>query len=317
MRTVLITGGAGFIGSNAANILCENGYEVTALDSLVLGRRNYLKPQVRFIEGNVENPADLDKVGPVDYIIHLAASSSAPMFMDQLPEAFRNNVMGHVHVLEHARRHGVKKLLFASTSSIYGNNPVPLHEEQPVTPPNFYAVSKHCQEELSQVFSATYGLETIAFRFMSVYGRHEEHKGRFANLVSQFLWGMEQGRSPVIYGDGSQTRDFTNVADLIQAFRLALETDRRFGFAVLNVGTAHCINMVDLVALLNDAMGTSIQPEFIVNPIATGYVQQQLADLTRIEQALGYQPQVTLEQGVRDILEYRRVNPVAPAGMSY
>lgn len=317
MSKVLITGGAGFVGSNAGAILAKQGYEVVALDNLFLGKKENVSSKVTFIEGSAENAADLDKVGPVDYVIHLAASSSAPMFVEDLAGSFQNNILGHIQVLEYARRHGVKKVLFASTSSIYGNNPIPLTEDQMVVPPNFYSVTKHCQEEASLVYSQVFGLEIIAFRFMSVYGLHEEHKGRFANLVSQFIWGMEQGKEPTIYGDGTQTRDLTNVKDLVQAFKLAMETEKKFGFTVFNVGTSHAINMIDLMKILNEAMGTNIPGQFIENPIKTGYVKQQQADLTKISTELGYKPTVTIEEGVREIVAYRKEHPVAPASLSY
>lgn len=317
MPKILITGGAGFVGSNAANTLSQQGYEVVAMDNLYLGWKDNVGEGVTFIEGDVNKIEDLEKVGPVDYIIHLAASSSAPMFVDDLAGAVVNNVQGHIKVLEYATKVGAKKVLFASTSSIYGNNPIPLTEDQRVTPPNFYSVSKHAQEEISQVYNQVHGLEIIAFRFMSVYGLHEEHKGRFANLVSQFIWGMEQGKQPTIYGDGTQTRDLTNVKDLIQAFKLAMETEKKFGFTVFNVGTSDNINMLDLMDLLNKVMGTNIPGKLIENPIKSGYVKDQQADLTKISTELGYKPSVTLEEGVREIVEYRKTNPTPPASMSY
>ncbi len=318
MTKVLITGGAGFVGSNAANILSKQGFEIIAFDNLALGKKDNIEsPEVTFIEGSITNPSDLEKVGPVDYIIHLAAASSAPMFVDDLAGTFTTNVIGHINVLEYARKINAKKVLFASTSSIYGNNPVPLTEDQEVVPPNFYAVSKHSQEEISHIYNQVHGLEIIAFRFMSVYGLHEEHKGRFANLVSQFIWGMEQGRQPTIYGDGMQTRDLTNVKDLVQAFKLATETEKEFGFTVFNVGTSHAINMLDLMKVLNDAMGTHIEGALVDNPIKTGYVRQQQADLTKIESELGYKPTVTIEEGVKEIVAYRKEHPVQPASLSY
>lgn len=317
MPKVLITGGAGFVGSNAANQLSKQGYDVVAMDNLFLGWRDNLESQVTFIEGDVKNADDLAKAGDVDYIIHLAASSSAPMFVDDLLGTYTNNIIGHNQVLEYARKVGAKKVLFASTSSIYGNNPVPLTEDQAVTPPNFYAVTKHCQEETSRIYSQVHGLEIIAFRFMSVYGLHEEHKGRFANLVSQFIWGMEEGKEPTIYGDGTQTRDLTNVRDLIQAFKLAMETEKKFGFTVFNVGTSEAINMLDLMKILNEAMGTNIPGKLIENPIKTGYVQDQQADLTKISRELGYKPSVTIEEGVREIVEHRKQHHIAPVSLSY
>jgi UDP-glucose 4-epimerase len=317
MPRILITGGAGFVGSNAANWFSKNGYEVVAMDNLSFGWETNVEPTVTFINGDVNKMEDLEKVGKVDYIIHLAASSSSPMFVDDLSGAVVNNVQGHIKVMEYATKIGAKKLLFASTSSIYGNNPVPLTEDQEVTPPNFYSVSKHAQEELSHTYNQVFGLEIIAFRFMSVYGLHEEHKGRFANLVSQFIWGMEEGRQPTIYGDGTQTRDLTNVKDLIQAFKLAMETDKQFGFTVFNVGTSHAINMLDLMDVLNKAMGTNIPGQLVENPIKKGYVKSQQADLTKIHAELGYEPTVTIEEGVKEIVEFRKNNPVKPASLSY
>lgn len=317
MSKVLITGGCGFIGSNAANWLSKNGFDVIALDNLELGVEQNLESTVTFKKGSVLNAPDLDAIGPVDYVIHLAASSSAPMFVDNLAGTFTNNIIGHVNVLEYAKKYGIKKVLFASTSSIYGNNPIPLTEDQQVVPPNFYSVTKHCQEETSLIYHQVHGLEIIAFRFMSVYGLHEEHKGRFANLVSQFIWGMEQGKQPTVYGDGTQTRDLTNVKDLVQAFKLAIETDKKFGFTVFNVGTSQAINMLDLMKLLNEAMGTTIAPALVDNPIKQGYVKSQQADLTKITRELGYKPTVLIEDGVKEIVAYRKTNPITPASMSY
>lgn len=317
MERILVTGGAGFIGANACNILVAEGYDVVALDTLALGRRENLDARVSFIRGDCGNADDLRRAGAIDFIIHLAGSSSAPMFTDDLPGSFVNNIRGHISILEFARERGAKKVLFASTSSIYGDGTPPFAETTHVAPPNFYSVSKHCQEELSNVFHQTYGTEIIAFRFMSVYGRHEEHKGRFANLVSQFIWGMEQGKQPVIYGDGSQTRDFTHVSDVVSAFKLALRTRKRFGFDVFNVGTGRAVNLRELVAAINKALKTDISPRHVGNPVTTGYINVQQADLSKISRELGYAPTVALEIGIADIVAYRSGHPVAPFSLSY
>ncbi|HYF12685.1 MAG TPA: NAD-dependent epimerase/dehydratase family protein [Candidatus Paceibacterota bacterium] len=317
MEKVLITGGCGFIGSNAANILTAEGYKVVAFDNLSLGKKSNLDSAVEAVEGDVQKAEDLNRVGPVDYIIHLASASSAPMFSENLIGSVANNVIGHLEVLEYARRNNVKKVLFASSSSIYGNNPIPLTEDQLVTPPNFYAVTKHSQEELSHVYAQLYNVEIIGFRFMSVYGLHEEHKGRFANLVSQFIWGMEQGKSPVIYGDGSQTRDLVNVKDIVSAFKLALKTPKKFGFTVFNVGTARAIPIRDVIAIINQARGSDLKAQFVENPIRSGYISSQQADLSKIKKELGYQESVTLEEGIAEIVAHRKNNPVPPASLSY
>jgi UDP-glucose 4-epimerase len=192
--------------------------------------------------------------------------------------------------------------MFASTSSIYGNNPIPLTENQSVTPPNFYSVTKHAQEEFSRVYAQRFGLEVIAFRFMSIYGLNEGHKTTFANLVSQFIWDMAKDKSPVLYGDGLQERDFTNVKDVIQGIELAMHTDKKYSFNVFNIGTHKSINLIELVELINKAMGKKIKPEFIENPVKEGYIKNQLADLNKISSELGYKPTIELEDGIREIV---------------
>jgi nucleoside-diphosphate-sugar epimerase len=303
MAKILVTGGAGFIGSNFSNLLVKKGHEVTALDNLSLGFSSNLVADVKLIQGDVRNRSDLEKAGKVDYIIHLAASSSAPMFEEDLRGAMENNILGHLDVLNYARDIGAKKVLFASTSSIYGNNQVPLTEDQAVIPPNFYSVTKHAQEETSIVYSQKYQLEIIGFRFMSVYGLHEGHKRIYANVLSQFIWGMACGKPAVLYGDGKQQRDFTNVKDIVQGIELAMLSEKRYGFNVFNIGTATAVNLIDLVALINQVMGTRIVPQLIENPIKSGYIRMQLAGIDKISAELGYKPAVRLEDGIREIVE--------------
>lgn len=317
MSKILVTGGAGFIGSNCANILARHGHEIIAFDNLSLGTPKHLDEGVLFVEGDVRDEEALRAVGPVDIVIHLAASSSAPMFETDLEGSVANNIVGHIKVLEYARTHGVQKVLYASTSSIYGNNPLPLKEDQSVVPPNFYAVSKHCQEEFSHVYSQKFGLEIIGFRFMSVYGLHEEHKGSFANLVSQFIWGIEQGKEPVLYGDGSQTRDFVNVKDVVAAFEKAITTEKRYGASVFNVGTTHAISLRELVALIGRIMHVPTQGKCIPNPITQGYIGSQQADLEKITTEFSYIPEVSLEEGIREIVAYREQRKVIPTSLSF
>lgn len=305
MAKILVTGGAGFIGSNFSNIMAEKGHNVVAFDNLSLGKEENLSKKVEFVKGDVKNRSDLEKAGTdFDYIVHLAASSSAPMFEKDLRGAFENNILGHLDVLNFAAHTKVKKVLFASTSSIYGNNPTPLTEDQLVTPPNFYSVTKHAQEETSLVYSKRFDLEIIGFRFMSVYGLNEKHKTTFANLVSQFIWGMANDEQPVLYGDGTQERDFTNVKDVVQGIELAMENTKKYGFTVFNIGTSESINLVQLVELINKVMGKKIEPKFIENPVKEGYVKNQLASLEKISTELGYKPTVKLKDGIREIIDH-------------
>lgn len=304
MAKILVTGGAGFIGSNFANAMFEKGEEVVVLDNLFLGREDNLVEGVKFVRGDVRKKEDLMRAGDdFDYVVHLAASSSAPMFADDLYGACENNICGHIRVIEFAKEVGVKKVLFASTSSIYGNNPTPLKEDQEVVPPNYYAVTKFSQEQISRIFSQVDGLEILGFRFMSVYGLNERHKGRFANLVSQFIWGMKKGERPVIYGDGMQERDFTNVRDVVQGIEKGMRSEKKFGFEVFNIGTEKSVNLIDLVKIINEEMGSEIEPEHIPNPVKEGYVRSQLASTEKIERELGYKAEVGLREGIGEIIK--------------
>jgi UDP-glucose 4-epimerase len=226
------------------------------------------------------------------------------MFAENMYWAYQNNVSGHVRVMQYAKKIGVKKMLFASTSSIYGNNPTPLTEDQEVIPPNHYSVTKFAQEGASRVFSKAEGLEIIAFRFMSIYGLNEGHKTYFANLVSQFIWSMAKGEAPELYGDGTQERDFTNVKDVCQGIELAMNTEKKYGFTIFNIGTHKAVNLLDLVEMINKALGKDIKPKLIPNPVKEGYVKSQLASVDKISKELGYEPTVELEDGIKEIVDH-------------
>jgi UDP-glucose 4-epimerase len=310
-KKILVTGGAGFIGSNFCNINKEK-YEITALDNLFLGDPANLDDDIRFIEGDACKKEDLEKVGPVDYVIHLAGTSSAPMFMgDGLVKGYVNSVESFLTVLEWARKNGSKKVIYASTSSLYGNNPLPLTEDQHVTPLNHYAVTKQVYEHAGACYNKVYPeMDIIGFRFMSVYGPNEEAKGQFANLVSQFCWDYARQKEPVIYGDGSQTRDFTNVRDVVQGIILAIETDKKLGAEIFNIGTGRATSLNEICDALEKAFDNGIQARHIENPVKEGYVQGQWADISKIQKELDYQPKVKLEEGIREQVENVRLDRI-------
>jgi UDP-glucose 4-epimerase len=311
MKSVLVTGGAGFIGSNFCNIN-KTKYKVTALDNLFLGDADNLDKDVRFINGDACKKEDLDKVGKVDYVVHLAGTSSAPMFMDDgFVWGYVNAVQSFVTVLDWARKNGVKKMLYASTSSLYGNNPLPLVETQNVTPINHYAVTKRVYEYCAKCYNKVYpDIDIIGFRFMSVYGPNEEAKGIYANLISQFCWDIARGLSPIIYGDGTQTRDFTNVKDVVQGLTLAIELDKKLGADVFNIGTGRGTSVKDIVDALNKAFKKDVKATFIENPVKEDYVRGQFADISKIQQILGYKPTVKLETGIQEQVDNLRVNKI-------
>jgi UDP-glucose 4-epimerase len=251
---VLVTGGAGFIGSNLANSLINEvgedktsyrtknsptveaneshlkdesdvrGCTVIALDDLSLGTPSNLSKNVRFVNGSVMNyDLVLELTKDCDYIFHQAALSSSPMFVDDPRQGMDVNIMGFMNVMEAAKRNNVKKVIYASSSSLYNGLPTPYRESDNIRPKTFYESSFYCRETIAQTYRLEYGLESIGLRYFSVYGPNEKHKGRFANNISQFIWDMAENRkSPVIYGDGSQSRDFTFVEDVVQANILAM-----------------------------------------------------------------------------------------------
>lgn len=307
-KRILVTGGAGFIGSNFCNTHAD-AYDVVSLDNLFLGDASHLRPEVKFVEGDAADRPTLDGLGTFDCIVHFAGTSSAPMFTEDIVGGYRNSILSWLEVLEFARRTGVKKVLFASTSSLYGNTPPPLTETQPPLATNHYSATKIAMEHIGECYQRMNPtMDIIGFRFMSIYGPHEEHKGIFANLISQFLWGMMRGEQPVVYGDGTQTRDFTNVMDVVQGITRAMEHPSPLGFQIFNIGTGTSTNLIEIVRTINAALGTSIEPNHIENPVKETYIRSQLADISKIRKMLGYEPSVSLQEGIR-ILAEKTKNP--------
>ena len=301
MEKILVTGGAGFIGSNFCNFN-KNNYQITALDNLFLGKQTNLDSEINFIKGDAGNWQDLEQVGAVDYVLHLAGTSSAPMFLDDgFVDGYVNSVQSFVTVLDWARKNKVKKVLYASTSSLYGNNPVPLLETQQVTPINHYSVTKMMYEQCASCYQHSFPeMDIIGFRFMSVYGPNEEAKGVYANLISQFCWDIKRDKAPVIYGDGMQTRDFTNVKDVVQGLTLAIQCQEKLGVEIFNIGTGQATSVNEIVDTINVVFAKNIQPKYIENPVKEGYIKGQHADIGKISKRLGYKPKITLQDGIQD-----------------
>lgn len=318
MEKILVTGGAGFIGSNFANIN-QDEYEITVLDNLMMGDPSniYDKNRVHFVEGNACEIEDLQKCGGhFDYVVHLAGTSTAPKFQgDGFVDGYVNSVKSFVQTLEFARKSGAKKFLYASTSSLYGNNPVPLTEDQVIIPPNHYSVTKFLYENCSRCYQKVYPeMEIIGFRFMSVYGSNEEAKGPFANVVSQFIWDIFRGKAPIIYGDGSQYRDFTNVRDVVQGITRAIKTDKKIGNDVFNIGTGEYASLNDIIKMINEELvkqgKDTVEAEYIPNPIRENYIQSQHADISKIKSVLGFEPSVKIKEGIADQIANVRIEKI-------
>lgn len=303
---ILITGGLGFIGSNLAIELVKQGNKVSIIDNLMLGRKSNIdeiKDKADVVIGDYADKKKLAKFKNVDIVFHLAASSSSPMFQKDLSACYKNNVVGFIKLLEWAKDKKVKKLIYASTSSIYGNKKPPLKEDDNIIPPNFYSATKLAMEHLAQIFSSEHNLECIGFRFMSIYGPKEESKGIYANLVSQFIWEMQKGKNPILYGDGRQRRDLTYVDDLVKACVLAMKTKKRYNYTIFNIGVSKDYNLIELVKIINKVLKTNIKPKFVKNPVKN-YIYTQKADLSKIKKELGYKPSISLEEGVKRLVDY-------------
>lgn len=301
---ILVTGGAGFIGSNIVEKLSEE-HDVIVLDDLYLGnKKNVDGYHAEFVKGSVMDAELVNKLcKQCDYVFHNAAMSSSPMFKEQPKLGMEVNVIGFMNVMKAALDNGVKKVVYASTSSMYNGNALPFSENQSITAKTFYEASFRTREIVAQTYYYENNLSSIGLRYFSVYGPRELHKGQYANNISQFLWDMMKGKAPLIYGDGTQRRDFTFVRDVVSANILAMTSNINFG--IFNVGTGMGISFNDLIALTNNALGTSIEPRYIENPLKN-YVHDTIADLSLISKSLGYNPQWTLEKGIKFLIDYYR-----------
>jgi len=300
---VLVTGGAGFIGSTLANRLAADNH-VIALDDCYLGTPENLDDAVEFVRASV---LEDDLPTDVDVVFHLAALSSYAMHEDDPARGVRVNVEGFVNTVDQARRDGCERVVYASTSSIYGSRTEPSPEGMPVTVNTGYEASKLARERYGEYFRNHYGLDVAGLRFFSVYqgyGGSEEHKGEYANVIAQFADDIAGGRSPKLYGDGTQTRDFTHVSDVARGTELVAE-ERLNGVYNLGTGEAHSFN--EVVDRINDELGTDVDPEYVENPIPEDvYVHDTRADYSRVREATGWEPAVGFDEGVRRVCEQYR-----------
>jgi UDP-glucose 4-epimerase len=294
----LVTGGAGFIGSNLVEELLKRGDEVVVVDNLHTGSMDNLKGLEGKMEIIISPCAGIPnlKIGNFDGIFHLGIPSSSPMYkMDRLlvPQV----VGDFIKVLELAKKEDCN-IVFASSSSIYNGNPTPWREDMPIKVTDLYTEARYYVERMAKLYNDLYGANSIGMRFFSVYGPKEKWKKEYANLVSQFLWAMKRGEQPVIYGDGRQTRDFIYVKDAVKACILAMELKR--GCEIFNVGTGKGFSLNQMVDILNAAIGKSIKPKYVDMPIKN-YVADTLADTKKAKEGLGFEAQYTLEDGIGKI----------------
>ncbi len=298
----LITGGAGFIGTALANYLVQQGHTVRVLDDLSAGDRSRLDPAVHFTRGDVEDkPKVWRLLTKIDCVYHLAARVSVPESVLYPREYNRTNVSGTVAIMEAMRDAGIKRVVLASSGAIYGEQPGPVvHERLLPNPTSPYAVSKLAAEGYVQTIGGVWNIETVSLRIFNAYGPGQAIPPTHPPVIPQFVRQILGGGSVIIHGDGRQVRDYVYVDDVVKALAAAA-TAQNIDRQIINIGTGIGTSLNDLVRLIEQVTGR--QARIIVNPAVAGGVSSLVANTARAKELLGYQPQVSLEQGLVWLVE--------------
>jgi nucleoside-diphosphate-sugar epimerase len=314
MAHYLVTGGAGFIGSHLAEELVRRGERVRVVDSLITGKRANLDhlPAVEFLEGDL---ADLDvarrAVRGVDYVLHQEAIPSVPRSVDDPITSNRANIDASLNVLVAARDAGVRRVVYAGSSSAYGDTPtLPKDETMPTAPLSPYALQKLVAEQYCQMFTRLYGLETVTTRYFNVFGPRQDPSSPYSGVISLFISALCEGRQPSIHGDGEQTRDFTYVANVVDGVLRACTAPAASG-EVINVATGGRISLNHLFRTVRDYLGARVEP--IYGPVRAGDVRDSQASIDKARRLLGYEPIVSFEKGLEHTVNWYRTShqPVA------
>jgi nucleoside-diphosphate-sugar epimerase len=304
----LVTGGAGFIGSHIAEALLERGETVRVLDNLATGRQvnlRTLEGRVQFVQGDLRNSDTIKTaVQGVEVIFHQAALASVPRSIAEPVASLESNISGTQNVLLAARDAGVRRVVYASSSSVYGDTPtLPKSEDMPANPQSPYAVHKLTGELLCRVFTRIYGLETVALRYFNVFGPRQDPNSQYAAVIPRFVMALLENRRPVVFGDGEQTRDFTYIENVVQANILAATAPDAVGHA-MNVGCGEQISLNTVLRLAGDLLGMPAQADY--HEARTGDVKHSLADIRLAERLLGYRPTVKFQEGLARTIDALR-----------
>jgi nucleoside-diphosphate-sugar epimerase len=304
---VLVTGGAGFIGSHIASHLLEAGHEVRVLDNFATGHRHNLGSsigEIELVEGDIQSYERANKaVVGCEVVLHQAALPSVPRSVQDPLTSNATNVIGTLNVLLAARDHGVRRVVCASSSSVYGSaaGVSAKREDQPTIPISPYATAKLAGEGYARSFHSVYGLETVALRYFNVFGPRQDPQSQYAAVIPNFITALLEGESPVIFGDGEQSRDFTYVANVVHANILAIEAED-VGGKVYNIACGQRVTLSRLVEELRDLLGSDVEATY-ESPRA-GDIKHSLADLSLAEAELGYTPGVLLREGLSRTIEH-------------
>lgn len=311
MAHYLVTGGAGFIGSNLVEALLEQGHTVRVLDNFSTGKRENLAPfrqRIDLLEGDLTVLGDVRRaVQDVEVVFHQGAIPSVPKSIADPLTSHEANVTGTLNVLIAAREAGVRRVVFASSSSVYGDqNPAaPKDEAMPPRPISPYGVAKLAAEHYCRVFYTVYGLETVALRYFNVFGPRQDPASMYAAVIPRFITALLAGRPPVIYGDGEQTRDFTYVGNVVAANLLAAAAPaERVAGEVFNVAMGGQTSLNELVGMLHQIIGCEVSP--IYDAPRPGDIRHSRADISKAQRCLKYKPRISLAEGLRLTVEWYR-----------
>ena len=315
-KRILITGGAGFIGSNLSEVLLENGNTVICLDNFATGRKENIahllpNPNYNFIEGDIRNLTDCHQsVKNVDYVLHQAALGSVPRSIKDPITSNDVNVSGFLNMLVASRDAGVKRFIYAASSSTYGDSEsLPKVEETIGKPLSPYAITKYVNELYADVFSKTYGLETIGLRYFNVFGRKQDPNGAYAAVIPKFVSQFMAGESPIINGDGEYSRDFTYIDNVIQANILCMLTENKEAInTVYNVAFGERNTLNDLIMYLKESL-SEFDPKIkdiqvAYGPNRVGDIPHSLASIDKAKNLLNYNPQYSLKKGLEEAIKW-------------
>ena len=314
MASYLVTGGAGFIGSHLTEELVRRGHTVRVADSLITGKRRNLDhiPGVEFLEGDLADlPFAQRSVAGIEYVLHQAAIPSVPRSVKDPITSHRANIDATLNLLVSARDAGVRRFVFAGSSSEYGNTPtLPKREDMAPSPLSPYALQKVMGTQYCQMFYRLYGFETVVTRYFNVFGPRQDPSSAYSGVISVFSTALGEGRAPTIYGDGEQTRDFTYVANVVDGVLRACEAPKAAG-EIINVATGDRISLNELLKVMNSLAGTNIQAIF--KETRAGDVKDSQADISKAKALLGYEPTVDLVEGLRHTLAWCRAESAMAA----
>jgi len=304
----LVTGGAGFIGSNLVRKLLEMNEDVRILDNFATGKRENIlplinNPHLTLIEGDLRSFHIVrTAVKDVDYILHQGALPSVPRSINDPITTNDVNILGTLNILEAAKEFGVKRVICASSSSIYGNSEtLPKVETMPVNPMSPYALTKYAQERYCQIYYNLYGLETVALRYFNVFGPNQDPTSQYSAVIPKFIKLMREDKEPVIYGDGTQSRDFTYVENVVFANILACNAEKATG-EVINIACGKSYTLLDLVKMINEILGKNIEPKF--DPERPGDVKHSWAGIDKAKELLGYGVKVDFKEGLARTIDF-------------